>query len=258
MSDKKIREIYKVFDGKSKFLSHRSIGTDQKKLNSILENLYSPGPSFQYVFDFSTRQFIFLSKSVQALIGENLDTFQVDDYAERIHPDDLPHFVNCEEIAGHFLFSHIDSGQIPSYKVSYQIRYKTIDDSYRLFLRQSIALTWDSDYKLSTVFTNQSDISHITTRNNNKVSFINVQGGKSYYGIGSIADLDRDQLKQTVSAREMEILKLISEGFSSKEVADYLHISLDTVRTHRKNILQKTDFRNLAQAVSHYVRQGLI
>ena len=90
------------------------------------------------------------------------------------------------------------------------------------------------------------------------MSFIHIQEGKSYFGIGNIKDLSNEQPKLTISNREVEILKLISEGFSSKEIADYLYISLDTVRTHRKNILAKTDFKNLTQAATHYVREGLI
>lgn len=61
-----------------------------------------------------------------------------------------------------------------------------------------------------------------------------------------------------ISLREREILFLLSEGLSSKEIADKLHISYDTVRTHRNNILKKTNFRTLTQAVSYCVRDGLI
>jgi len=182
----------------------------------------------------------------------------VDDYPELIHPDDFQHFVHCEEIEGYFLFSHLRKKEIPNYKVSYQIRFKTADDTYKLFLRQSIALTLDDDYRLSMVFTNQSNIDHISSYNNHKVSFINILEDKSYFGISCIDDLKNGQAKQAVSNRETEILKLVSKGFSSKEIADYLHISLDTVRTHRKNILNKTDFENLTQAVTYFVWEGLI
>ena len=62
----------------------------------------------------------------------------------------------------------------------------------------------------------------------------------------------------TISSRELEILFLLSEGLSSKEIADQLYISYDTVRTHRNNILKKTKFRTLTQAVSYCIRDGII
>ncbi|UJH67640.1 response regulator transcription factor [Allomuricauda sp. SCSIO 65647] len=258
MENKKVREIYKVFDEKSNFLARQTVQADQNKLNRLFENLYSPGPSFQYIFDIVNRRFTFLSENIRLITGEDPDQFQVNDYVNRIHPDDFQHFVHCEEVAGYFLFKHIEKKDIPNYKLSYQIRFKDSNNNYRLHLRQSIALSVDEDYNLSTVFTNQSDISHITTHNNHKISFIHVLDGKSYFGIGNIKDFDNNQPKLEISSREVEIVKLISEGFSSKEIADYLHISLDTVHTHRKNILSKTNFKNMTQAATHYVREGLI
>ncbi|WP_083930685.1 response regulator transcription factor [Eudoraea adriatica] len=61
-----------------------------------------------------------------------------------------------------------------------------------------------------------------------------------------------------ISTRELEILNLLSEGLSSKEIADQLYISYDTVRTHRNNILKKTKFKTLTQAVSYCIRDGII
>lgn len=258
MGNKKVRQLNQVFDGKQTFLANQTIKADKTKLNGLVENLYSPGPSFQYIFDFPSRSFTFVSDGVKSLFGEDPSSFSVDSYANRVHPDDFQHFVNCEEIAGHFLFNHIDKKDIPYYKLSYQLRFKDKNNDYRLHLRQAIALTVDEDYNLSTVFANQSDISHITTHNNRKISFMHVLSGKSYFGIRDIKDLNNEQQKLAISNREVEIVKLISEGFSSKEIADYLHISLDTVRTHRKNILAKTDFKNLTQVATHYVREGLI
>ncbi len=258
MQNKKVRLLNKVFDGKQEFLANHTVQEDKNKLNGLLENLYSPGPSFQYIFDFPTRSFTFVSNGTKKLFGEDSRSFTVDTYANRIHPDDFQHFVRCEKIAGDFLFNHIDKKEIPLYKLSYQLRFRDFSNNYRLHLRQAIALSVDEDYNLSTVFANQSDISHITNQNNYKMSFIHVRGGKSYFGVGKVEDLKLNQSKIEISNREVEILKLISEGFTSKEIADYLNISPDTVRTHRKNILYKTEFNNLTQAAIHYVREGLI
>lgn len=258
MKKENIRAIYDVFDSKVDFLAKKSVNVSDSNFNNIIKNLYTPGPSFQYVFDITNRKFIYVSKDLENTLGVNPSDFEVKDYADSIHPEDLQHFVKCEEIAGHFLFHFIQKEDIPNYKVSYQIRLRNSNGKYNLFLRQSIALTVDKEYKLNTVFTNNSNISHITNQNNKKVSFIDIKDGMSYFNISSIEDLGNKQAQLEISGREIEILQLISEGFSSKEIANYLHISPDTVRTHRKNILNKTDFKNLTQAAIHYVREGLI
>jgi len=61
-----------------------------------------------------------------------------------------------------------------------------------------------------------------------------------------------------VSEREMEIIKLIAEGLSNKEVADKLFLSTHTVTTHRKNIMNKLGVNNTAGLVLFAVRENLI
>lgn len=55
-----------------------------------------------------------------------------------------------------------------------------------------------------------------------------------------------------LSKRELEVLELLLEGKTNKEIAQTLYISFDTVKTHRKNILLKTNARNTAALISHY------
>lgn len=60
-----------------------------------------------------------------------------------------------------------------------------------------------------------------------------------------------------LSRRELEIVKLIREGASSKEIAVKLDISLKTVEVHRYNILKKLTLKNTASLVNFINRQGL-
>ncbi|HET8963462.1 MAG TPA: response regulator transcription factor [Chitinophagales bacterium] len=61
-----------------------------------------------------------------------------------------------------------------------------------------------------------------------------------------------------ISEREMEIIKLVAEGFSNKEVADKLFLSTHTITTHRKNIMNKLGVNNTAGLVLFAVRENLI
>jgi DNA-binding NarL/FixJ family response regulator len=62
----------------------------------------------------------------------------------------------------------------------------------------------------------------------------------------------------TLSDREREILQLVAEGRSNKEVAALLDISAATVETHRARVLQKLDVHNTAELVLYAVRRGLV
>ncbi len=61
-----------------------------------------------------------------------------------------------------------------------------------------------------------------------------------------------------LSAREIEVLKLICEEYSSIEIAEKLFISKSTVDVHRKNILQKTDVKNLVGLIKFSIQHEIV
>lgn len=63
--------------------------------------------------------------------------------------------------------------------------------------------------------------------------------------------------RSPLTDREVDVLKLVAEGYSNQEIADRLLISQNTVANHLRNILEKTGARNRAAAASYAVRVGL-
>lgn len=61
-----------------------------------------------------------------------------------------------------------------------------------------------------------------------------------------------------VSKRELEVLEWISNGFTTKEIADQLYISNHTVVTHRKKLLEKMCARNTAVLVRKAFEMGIL
>lgn len=62
----------------------------------------------------------------------------------------------------------------------------------------------------------------------------------------------------SLSEREREILQLIAEGHSNKEIANLICVSLGTVETHRAHIMEKLDLHSAAELVLYAVRKGII
>ena len=61
-----------------------------------------------------------------------------------------------------------------------------------------------------------------------------------------------------LTAREREILKLIAEGHTSREIAEMLFISLKTVLGHRAKIMEKLDIHNRTELIKYAIRKGLV
>lgn len=63
---------------------------------------------------------------------------------------------------------------------------------------------------------------------------------------------------ETLTAREREILQMLAEGRSSKEIAQELNLSAYTVETHKSNMMGKLKLRGLAELILFAVRRGII
>jgi DNA-binding NarL/FixJ family response regulator len=60
-----------------------------------------------------------------------------------------------------------------------------------------------------------------------------------------------------LTTREREIAQLFSEGHSTNQIADHLHVSAKTVATHRENILHKLQIQGIAELTRYAIREGL-
>jgi len=68
----------------------------------------------------------------------------------------------------------------------------------------------------------------------------------------------RDMAKDRITPREREIVQLLAEGKSSKEVAESLSISVKTADTHRANIMRKLDLHSVTELVRYAVRNQIV
>lgn len=60
-----------------------------------------------------------------------------------------------------------------------------------------------------------------------------------------------------LTGREREVLQLLAEGWSTKEIADRLRLSVKTIGTHREHVMDKLDIRSIAGLTKFAIRQGL-
>ncbi len=61
-----------------------------------------------------------------------------------------------------------------------------------------------------------------------------------------------------LSARESEVIKLLAQGHSNKDVARQLGISVKTVDTHRTNLMRKIGLHSITELVRYAIRNGLV
>jgi two-component system, NarL family, response regulator NreC len=96
-----------------------------------------------------------------------------------------------------------------------------------------------------------------------------VAGGRPFFSPAVTAVLVQDYMRSLQSRglsdsyglltdREKEVLQLLAEGRSNKEVATLLNLALSTIETHRASLMQKLNLHNTAEIVLYAVRKGII
>ena len=85
-----------------------------------------------------------------------------------------------------------------------------------------------------------------------------IHAGKRRIDPGVAASLAEHMGQETLSLREIEILKQVAEGNRNKEIAAHLTLSEETIKSHMKNILEKLGASDRTQAVSIAVRRGIM
>ena len=185
----------------------------------------------------SNKSYIYYGKVANKLgIADNdctkeINTIWEEDIFERIHPDDLmgKHLL---ELQFFNLLKKLPEKERSDYHVNSYMRIKDKERNYltihhRMFYVCSLS---SGSLWLSLCLYNVSYESSDTE---------NIYGIIVNSASGEVIQADVQQCNNILSTREKEILKLIDKGKMSKEIADILFISKNTVDRHRQNILEK-------------------
>lgn len=95
-----------------------------------------------------------------------------------------------------------------------------------------------------------------------KKAILDVYNDKSYISIEMLNDILKNPPKnneanqEELTAREIEVLKLICKGLTNHEIADQLRVSKRTIDKHRENLLLKTESKNTAHLVIFAIKRG--
>lgn len=88
-------------------------------------------------------------------------------------------------------------------------------------------------------------------------SITNIVLNRYISGLNTIGTSHTEEVNQ-LSARQMEILKLMGESLSNQEIADHLFISVRTVETHKNHIMKKLNLKNTVDMIKFAIRNNII
>lgn len=231
------------------------------EFNEIISAVFATGPFYYYIIDFFDLSISHISEGFKEAHGVNEKNVRtINDILALIHPDDMELVSKAEQTAFDYLDTHIGLHHVKSCKFSYNFRFKTCGGDYQLYNHQSLVLTTDENNNFVKSLNIHTNIHHLTQTNNNTFSIIGLNGLSSYLNL-PIFEKEDENIALSVnsfSSREIEIIKLIADGIPTKQIADRLFIALETVKSHRKNILRKAGCTNSNALVARGVSEGWI
>lgn len=249
-----IKEAFKIWNSLS--IGNHIISKDfELEVKNKLLNIFQVGDFYYYIFNIKHLSLDFVSKEVKAILGYEPEELYLEKLISLIHPNDHPWFLNFENKVVSF-FNTLSLDQIPNYKVSYDYRIKKKNGDYIRILQQVVTIDYSYEHGILKTFGVHTDISHIKQSGNPVLSFIGLNGEPSFINVNSEKVFPTPS--EYLSNRETEILSMLMGGKTSKQIAEELFISIETVSTHRKNILKKSNTKNTGNLIAKAILNGWV
>lgn len=236
-----------------------------EQFNRIAQ-MCAPGDSYYYILNVSDFSLDYIHPNVEKVIGIKHHETSMEKLLSTALPEEMENILKKEKITSEFFYSHLNQDDYLSYKIMYTYKCTGLKGKLQIMMLQWTPISLSDSGKIQHVFGIHTDISHLGNVTTDWVSFISLNGKKSYLNIKAkngrfdpkLANIEKKRVIDNLTKREKEIVKLMSQGLSAKAISEKLFISFNTTRTHRKNILFKTNCSNTAELMTKYIGEGLI
>lgn len=229
--------------------------TEFERKFELLDRLADVENSSVAVLDLYQRKYVYLRSKFTDELGYDLNkaiAMGPEYFFTLIHPEDIPLIIDTYQQTFRFVLS-LPIEERKNYKAVLNFRLKDAQNRYVTVILQLVVLELDKLGNiwqiliLDDLLPDKSRFDSVNRR------LINIRDGKHF-----LFNTDLEKNKTLLSAREIEVLGLVSKGFLSKEIADKLFISVNTVNNHRQKILEKINATNTAEAVNYAKNLGLL
>jgi hypothetical protein len=219
-----------------------------QRLNALME----VNEQFLTVSDLGKIQFLYASAGIKSMLGIEPGQLNPGHFVEVTHPDDLNR-LGLLRAQTFVVEKEVLETQKGSALVSFTIRLRNPAGVYHNHLCQAYFFYSPGPHRA--VYLLQV-ISNVNWFKPKKQEYHHYKGKE----LSHFRYPDEELLKigPQYSARELEIIKLIELGLGSKQIAEKIFLSVHTVNTHRKNILQKSGKTQIPDLIYELKEQGLL
>ena len=230
----------------------------KKELLPVLhwQHVLNIGPAFLFIYDYHARCYIYVSEEVRRVLG-----CSAEEYANSTMPflhqriQDLEAYYKMADEALQFIKYKLSAEEKLTCSVNMDFQYQHANGRYINLLQQSIELVFDKKGNIVYSLEKISDISHRPPETSSMLSIYTSASQLSHIYIPSDEIKQKDTL---FTPSERRILRFLNRGYNTREIADRLDKSSNTVATHRKNMLKKAAVSNTPKLIRFAKQHGIL
>lgn len=229
----------------------------EKRLASLANAfpLLDRSASFFYLFDFVNMRYLYVSESIKNIVTGYVAKDWIENGPEwvlsKVYPNDVRRLKDLHKELFSFYYT-LAVEERKEYKYSWEFRLVRKDGQIIWLMQQGCFIEIDEQGRPMLTFDTLSDTTHLKKDNSMSLTMFKDENSpklKLYFPISG---------KEPFTKREIELVKLLSSGLSSKQLADRLSISPHTVDTHRRNMLKKCGVTDSIRLVAYARENGLL
>jgi DNA-binding CsgD family transcriptional regulator len=229
-----------------------------EKYKSLLDNING----FIIICNYTTGLYEYISDGIRSHLGYDVKSYsneQLTNFIFSIIYEKHRSFLLNGYLPVVFKYFKDNSAHIngTDYRYSCCIKAKNIYDVYQWYLIDTTIIEVDENGSPQRTLITCTNINQFKK---DELVYYNIlkKANDGIYEVllEGVEDNRRDEYQLT--PREIQIVNLISQGYTNKKLAEKLFVSIDTVKTHRKNIMKKTKCKGIAELTNFAFSRGLL
>ena len=217
-----------------------------------LENMMERNNQFFYIGDLPKMEIIFVSKRSAQMMGIKPEDLHPNHFLEASHPDDI---------------KRVSLGRVRLFKMAHNVfiaksGYSLMSSNYRM--RNAQGKYSNLLFQLYVFYSKLPYESAFVIKVHTNIDWYQkMKHGYHYYSGNDLSyfrypDEELLMIGIPFSNREFEILNLIASGLTSEQIAEKLFRSIETVYTHRRNILKKSGKATISEVIYDLIERGVL
>ena len=230
------------------------------RAHPVLKTLLDSSPCLSFILDYRTGRYYHFSSNALQVTGHKKESFLIEGVALVIES----HYKED----GHIYYNRIFEKRLKFmqslrpeersfYSYQHNFRFLTKEKKQKTLLQEYQVVKADAKGNPLVIMGFCTDISHIKIDIRITDAIILRKPGEIPVAVEVNFYYPKKE-EGLLTNKELEVLKWILEGMSSKEIADKMHISTHTVRSHRKHMHEKTNAKNMADLLRYALSNGLV